>query len=242
MTSTSDAPRAFLLLHGAFRGGWAWHRVRGLLSAAGHAVYAPSLPGAGERVGELGRVQSLDVWVEEMEALVVAEDLRGFVLVGHSQAGIVTTALAARVPDRIHRLVHLDAALPRPGERAIDLGPGGAEPPRTPPRTLQVPPRPLVAGELGAADMDAETVGWVNARLTPTPVGPSLDPVPAVPASVPQEHYFCSGTPPGYPSTLTRARLEAEGVGFTVLDCGHDAPLTAPGLVSELLLGAAGKG
>lgn len=236
-----ERPSPFLLLHGAFRGGWAWQRVRPALTAAGHDVYAPSLPGAGERVGELGRVLSLDVWVDEMVGLVESEDLTDLVLVGHSQAGIVTTGLAARLPERIRGLVHLDAAVPKPGERAIDLGPGGgggAEPPRS----LQVAPRPLVVGEPGAAGMDAETVAWVNARLTPTPVGPSLDPVPAVPASVPQEHYFCAGTPPGYPSTVTRARLESEGVTFTVLDCGHDAPLTVPGLVADLLLGAAGRG
>lgn len=232
---SATRPRApFLLLHGAFRGGWAWQRVRPQLVAAGHDVYAPSLPGAGERVGELDRVLSLDVWVDEVAALVVAEDLHDVVLVGHSQAGIVTASLASRMPERLHSVVHLDAAVPRPGERAIDLGPGaGAEPPRT----MKVPARPLVP----AGDLDEATAAWVNERLTATPVGPSLDPVPAVPAEVDQHFYFCSGTPEGYPSTVTRARLDADGVEYVVLDCGHDAPLTAPRLVGELLLEVAGR-
>ena len=225
----------FLLLHGAFRGGWAWQRVRTVLSTSGHDVYAPSLPGAGERVGELDRVQSLDVWVEEMVGLIEAEDLSDLVLVGHSQAGIVTPGIAARVPGRIRALVHLDAAVPRPGERAVDLGPqGGAQPPRT----FQVPPRPLVAG----GDLDAVTAEWITDRLTPTPVGPSLDAVAAVPGGVAEHYVFCSGTPAGYPSTVTRARLEAEGRPFTEIDCGHDAPLTAPQLVADLLIEIARNG
>lgn len=230
-----NAPSPFLLIHGAFRGGWAWQRVRPALTAAGHPVYAPSLPGAGERVHEIDRVTSLDVWVDEMEALVIAEDLDDLILVGHSQAGIVTTSLAARLPERIRSLVHLDAAVPRAGERALDLGPGGGPEPA---RDLRVPPRPLEPSD----DLDVASAEWVNARLTPTPVGPSLDPVPGVPGGVVQHFVFCAGTPAGYPSTVTRSRIVAEQIHHTVLDCGHDAPVTAPGLVADLLLTLARNG
>ena len=221
----------FLLVHGAFRGGWAWQRVRPALVAAGHDVHAPSLPGCGERAGEVGRVRSLDVWVDELEALVLAEDLHDVALVGHSQGGLVTTALAARLPERLRCLVHLDAAVPDPGERALDLGP---ETNVEPPREAVVPFRPLSADPV--AGLDAATASWVNARLTATPVGPSLDPVPAVPDGVRQHHVFCAGTPAGYPSTVTRDRLDRRGVGYEVLDAGHDAALTAPDLVADLLL------
>lgn len=221
----------FLLVHGAFRGGWAWQRVRPGLVAAGHDVYAPSLPGCGERRGEIGRVTGLDAWVDELEALVVAEDLHGVVLVGHSQGGIVTTALSSRVPDRLRCLVHLDAAVPDAGERALDLGPALEV---EPPRDAVVPFRPLVADP--GLGLDEATTRWANERLSPTPVGPSLDPVPGVPDSVRQHHVFCSDTPPGYPSTVIRARLEERGTPYEVLDAGHDAPLTAPALVTDLLL------
>lgn len=223
----------FVLVHGAFRGGWAWRRVRPALVAAGHDVYAPSLVGAGERVGELARVTSLDVWVDDLHDLFVAEDLTDVVLVGHSQGGIVTTALAARVPGRLRAIVHLDAALPAPGERAIDLGPPGLEPP---PRGESVAPRPPVVDEW----TDAATAAWTAARLTPTPVGPSLDPVPTIPPQVPQHHWFCTGTPQGYPSWTTRRRLDEAGIGYGLLESGHDAPLCAPDLVTTLLLDVAG--
>lgn len=222
----------FLLVHGAFRGGWAWRRVRSGLVAAGADVRAPSLVGAGERVAELDRVTSLDVWVDDLEAYVRAEDLHDVVLVGHSQGGLVTTSLAARVPERVRALVHLDAAVPDPGETALDLLPGNV----TPPRTATVPPSPPTPD----AWTSVEIVDWVAPRLTPTPVGPSLDPVPGVPDQVAQHFVFCEGTPAGYPSTVTRERCDARGVAYEVLPAGHDAPLTRPDLVVELLLRVGG--
>lgn len=224
----------FLLVHGAFRGGWAWRRVRAGLQAAGAEVHTPSLAGAGERVAELDRVTSLDVWVDDLEALVHSEDLHELVVVGHSQGGLATTSLAARVPERIRALVHLDAAVPDPGERALDLLPGNV----TPPRTATVPPSWPTPDAWTAADV-AE---WMGPRLTPTPVGPSLDPVPGVPDRVAQHFVFCEGTPPGYPSTVTRERCDARGVPYEVLAAGHDAPLTRPDLVVDLLLGVAASG
>lgn len=224
----------FLLVHGAFRGGWAWSRVTPDLEAAGYEVHAPSLPGAGERAHELGDVWTLDAWVDALQSLVEAEDLRELVLVGHSQGGLVTTALAARVPDRIRLLVHLDAAVPDPGERGVDLGAAGLP---LPARGSSVAPRPPAVG----AEYDAVTVAWMGSLMTPTPVGPSLDPVPAVPASVLQRFVFCDGTPSGYPSTVTRARLDARRVEYDLLEAGHDAPITAPHLVVATLLDCVGR-
>lgn len=220
----------FLLVHGAFRGGWAWDRVVPGLTAAGYAVHAPSLPGAGERAHEVDDVLTLADWVDDLQALVENADLEDFVLVGHSQGGLVTSALAARMPSRIRLMVHLDAAVPRPGERAVDLGPSGFP---LPERGTNIAPRlPSVGGEY-----DATTVAWMSPLLSPTPVGPSLDPMPAVPPTVRQRFYFCDGTPQGYPSTVTRARMDESGAEYDVLDTGHDAPITAPHLVVAALLG-----
>lgn len=223
----------FLLVHGAFRGGWAWGEVVDGLTAADHVAHAPSLVGAGERVAELPRATSLAVWVDDLAAYVVERDLRDVVLVGHSQGGVVTSALAARLPERVRCVVHLDAAVPDPGERAVDLGPGLAE---LPPREATVPPRTPVAD----AWVSEELAAWMAPQLTPTPVGPSLDPVPGVPEAIVQHFYFCTGTPQGYPSTVTRARCDARGIGYRLLPTGHDAPLVAPDLVVAELLRVAG--
>ena len=220
----------FVLIHGAFRGGWAWQRVRPLLVAVGHDVHAPSLIGCGELTAYADRVTGLDVWVDQIVALLEHEDLNDVVLVGHSQGGVITTAVGAHAPKRIGQLAYLDAAVPRPGERAVDLGPAASI--ELPPRETLVPARPLEVG----GDLDAQTAAWASARLTPTPLAPSLDPLPAPTAEVPTRYAFCSGTPQGYPSGTTRARLDADGTAYDVLDAGHDAPLTAPTAVAHWLM------
>lgn len=226
---------SFVLVHGAFRGGWAWSRVRPLLVAAGHDVHAPSLIGAGEHVDRLADVTGLDVWVEQIARLVELEDLTEVILVGHSQGGLVASAVAARIPERIADVVHLDAAVPADGERAVDLMP----PTDTlPPRGTSVPPRPVTTE---SGEYDEATVAWLNPRLTASPVGPALDPVPAVPSGVREVFVFCARTPQGYPSGATRARVEALGIEPILIEAGHDAPLSAPDKVARLLLAHATK-
>ncbi len=224
----------FVLVHGAFRGGWAWQRVRPLLVAAGHDVHAPSLLGCGELSSYADRVTGLDTWVDQVAGLLEHEDLTDVVLVGHSQGGVIATAVAAAAPKRIGLLAYVDGTVPLPGQRAVDVGPGA--PADLPPRHTLIPPRPLEP----AGDLDAETAAWASARLTPTPLAPSLDPMPAPmdghAAEVPSRYAFCSGTPEGYPSGTTRARLDAEGTPYDVIDAGHDAPLTAPEAVAAWLM------
>lgn len=228
--------RAVVLVHGAFRGGWSWSRVRPGLVAAGLDVHAPSLVGCGERHGEVESVDGLSVWVDQLVALIEAEDLQDVVLVGHSQGGIVTASVAARVPGRVAAVVHLDAAIAAPGERAVDLGLTGDHP--LPARQFWVPSRPLAPGQGDAHTLSPAETDWVNARLTPTPMGPSLDVVGQVPDGVHTVVAFCSGTPEGYPSRVSRERMDAAGEDYVRLDCGHDAPLLAPALVVDLIVGA----
>lgn len=213
---------AFVLIHGAFRGGWAWSRVRPLLEVAGHQVHAPSLLGCGELAPQAAAVTGLDVWVDQVVQLLDHEDLDDVVLVGHSQGGVITTAVAALAPKRLEELAYLDAAVPRPGERAVDVGPGA--PTQLPPRETLIPATPI------------EGDPWTTARLTPTPLAPSLDPMPVPTEVVPARYAFCSGTPDGYPSRTTRDRLDADGTPYDVIDAGHDAPLTAPEAVAAWLM------
>jgi pimeloyl-ACP methyl ester carboxylesterase len=213
----------FVLVHGAFRGGWSWDRVRPLLVDAGHDVHTPTLSTT---------ATGLRVWVDEVVDLIGSHDLGDVVLVGHSQGGVIVREVAVRAPDRLRRLVYLDAAVPDAGERAVDVAPAPPDPALLPSRETVVPPRPLVAG----GDLDEATVQWVNDRLAPTPFAPSLDPVSTAEPSVPSTYAFFSGTPAGYPSGTTRARLDERDTPYVVIDAGHDGPLTRPDAVAELLL------
>ncbi|MBW3654944.1 MAG: alpha/beta fold hydrolase [Gemmatimonadetes bacterium] len=118
-----DAPagKTFVVVHGAWGGGWAWKRVDSLLTPRGHTVYRPTLTGLGERV-HLGSPEvGLGTHVRDVVNTLVYEDLRGVVLVGHSYGGMVITGVADQVPDRISHLVYLDAYLPEHGESVLGL-------------------------------------------------------------------------------------------------------------------------
>lgn len=212
---------AFVLVHGAFRGGWSWDRVRPLLTAAGHDVHAPSLSGT---------ASGLDVWVDEVVAAV--GDLDDVVLVGHSQGGVVVREVAVRIPERLGHLVYLDAAVPDPGERAVDVAPAPPDPALLPARDVLIPARPLEP----TGDLDAAAAQWLNARLVPTPFAPSLDPASSATPTVPATYAFCTDTPAAYPCATTRSRLDERGLPYVWIEAGHDAPLTRPEAVAELLL------
>src|SRR5215467_14657549 len=97
----------FVLIHGSWHGGWAWHSVTKELSAKGHRVYAPTLPGHGPEV-ERGGITHQDC-VDEVLAQIKQQGLEGVVLVGHSFGGSVVQRVAQEIPDRIDRVVFLDA-------------------------------------------------------------------------------------------------------------------------------------
>lgn len=231
--ATRPGHHTFVLVHGAFRGGWAWRDVARRLRASGHDVHTPSLTGAGDRRHTSGPV-GLGTWIDDVAAVLETWDLRDVVLVGHSQGGLVTTAASERLVGRVRLLAYLDAPVPAPGERGVDLVPEAAKgkfaPP--PPGTM-IPPAPIGPG----AGIDAALAAWATARLAPQPVDPALEPVVlgAEALALPRAYAFCADTPRLYPAWVTRARLDAVGAPYHVLDCGHDAPLAAPEAVAAWL-------
>jgi pimeloyl-ACP methyl ester carboxylesterase len=95
--------------------------VDSILSSRGYRVYRPSLTGLGERMHLASPAIGLATHIADVVNTILWEDLRDVVLVGHSYGGMVITGVADRVPERIHRLVYLDAFLPDSGERTLDL-------------------------------------------------------------------------------------------------------------------------
>jgi pimeloyl-ACP methyl ester carboxylesterase len=113
-----------VIVPAAYHGGWVWKTVRAELQAAGHAVSTPTLTGLGERRHLATPDIGLDTHIQDIVNVLEYEDLRDVVLVGHSYGGMVLTAVADRVADRLARLVYLDALLPLDGESTFDLLPG----------------------------------------------------------------------------------------------------------------------
>lgn len=121
-TGTIAADRqsfTYLIVHGAFGGGWDWKTVDGLLTGRGHRVYRPTLTGLGERAHLASPAINLTTHVQDIENLIRYESLSNVVLVGHSYAGMVITGVMDRIPERLKCVIFLDAAIPNDGESLI---------------------------------------------------------------------------------------------------------------------------
>jgi pimeloyl-ACP methyl ester carboxylesterase len=116
------APATFVIVHGAWGGGWAFKEVDRLLTADGNKVYRPTLTGQGEKVHLSTPEVGLSTHIQDIVNVILWEDLHDVVLVGHSYGGMVITGVADRVPDRIRRLIYLDAFLPEDGESVNTAG------------------------------------------------------------------------------------------------------------------------
>jgi pimeloyl-ACP methyl ester carboxylesterase len=106
----------YVIVHGAWGGGWAFRQVDSLLTADGHKVFRPTLTGQGEKVHLASTNINLSTHIQDIVNVILFEDLHDIVLVGHSYGGMVITGVADRVPDRIQRLIYVDALLPLDGE------------------------------------------------------------------------------------------------------------------------------
>lgn len=115
-----------VLVHGTTAGGWVWRKVAPRLREAGHVVYTPTLTGLGERVHLATREVGLTTHIDDIVNTLVFEELTEVVLAGHSYGGMVITGVADRVPERIGRLIYLDAVVPEDGEALVDLLPAAA--------------------------------------------------------------------------------------------------------------------
>src|SRR3954452_7009581 len=112
---------AFVLIHGSYQGGWIWQRVATRLRAMGHAVYAPTMEGCGERRHQLRPGIDTSTYVAEIADLLFYEDLRDVVLVGTSSGGMVVCGAAEAMRHRVGRLVLVVALALFNGERARDI-------------------------------------------------------------------------------------------------------------------------
>ena len=111
----------FVLVHGAWSGGWCYGRVADMLRAEGHRVFTPTLTGQGERSHLLTGAVNLSTHIADVAGVFANEELDGAVLAGHSYGGMVITGVADRMSEKIAALVYLDAFLPEDGQSLFDL-------------------------------------------------------------------------------------------------------------------------
>src|SRR5215475_3257711 len=111
----------YVLIHGAYQGGWIWKPVVTRLHAEGQRVYAPTLDGCAERRDHVRPGITVDTHAREVAQLLFYEDLSGVALVGTSAGGMIICRAAELAADRIARLSFVDALALLPGERVADI-------------------------------------------------------------------------------------------------------------------------
>ena len=136
----------FVLVHGAWIGGWCWRPNAQALRKAGHEVFTPTLTGLGERSHLMNPSINLDTHIADIVNVIKHEELSDVVLVGHSYGGMVVTGVADALADKIRSLVYLDAFVPESGQALVDLAPPEPKPQAASDYTLA----PLPAAVFGA--------------------------------------------------------------------------------------------
>lgn len=227
----------FVLVHGAWHGGWSWRQVARLLHDAGHETVTPTLTGLGERAHLASRAVNLATHIEDVSAALRYEDLREVVLVGHSYAGMVITGVGACEAGRIARLIYYDAFLPDPGQSALDLLPPHIREHFTQAAASSgdgwlIPQRPLEA--LGVRDADAKA--WLAPRLVGHPLATYADKLQFDPCVREMPSSFISCT--GWAAVFAPYADKARALGWPVLEieADHEALATAPALLAGALL------
>ena len=245
IASVTDKPRTFVLVHGAWHGGWCWRRVADVLRARGHRVFAPSLTGLGDRAHLFSKDISLQTHVEDILSVVETEELSDFVLVGHSYAGMVISGVADTLGQRVSCYVYLDARLP------FDMSPGASfswssfdtpeirearlKSVREQGKGVALPPPPPSA----FAVTKPSDVAWLQRHLRPMPVQTYIGTFTfkSSGSNGLKRTYIAAIKPPYATLVSTHNRIRGDHTwSFTTIEAGHDSMVTAPDELASLLM------
>ena len=229
--------KTFVLVHGGFHGGWCWREVANALRARGHHVFTPTQTGCGERSHLLTKDITLDTFVDDIANVIQWEDLQDLILVGHSFGGNSISGVADRMPERIRHLIYLDAVMLEGGQTMFGQIPSEVAASRLKAAEASgglsiTPPDAAYFGIV-----DEAQVKFVQARLTPQPLGVYTSPLNlahAVGNGLSAVYVQC--TNPSF-AMLQSSRhwVKAHGMKRVEIATGHDAMVTAPGLLTDLL-------
>jgi pimeloyl-ACP methyl ester carboxylesterase len=234
----AGARKTFVLIHGAWHGGWCWRRVADGLEAKGHKVFAPSLTGNGDRSHLLSKDVILDTHIADIVNLFKWEDIKDACLVAHSYGGWPSSGALEQIHDRVSSIVWLDAFKPENGQKGTDFAsefsrkameeaiakgtPGRAAPPPS---------------AFGVNEKDQE---WVKSKLTDQPNGVATQPIKLTGKreTIAKKTYIRA---PKYPQAafdkaLAECKADKTWKTFETTTSGHDVMVDAPEWLVEILL------
>jgi len=229
--------KTFVLVHGAWHGGWCWCRVADRLRARGDIVFTPTLTGLGERAHLLHPNIDLSLHVADVLGLIKCERLNNIVLVGHSYGGFVISGVAEAVANKISSIVFLDAFIPDNGESLLDVVQPAVQ------DVIQdvldrgdttVPVRDAAAFKVNEKDRP-----WVDSLATPQPIGTMTEKITLTGARerVATKAYIRAAGYPNVSFDKACARTKADRSWRTYeVPCGHDVMIDKPDRLAEILL------
>ena len=229
----------FLLIHGAWHGGWVWNEISEILRYQRYSVSTPTLTGLGEKKHLLSSKITIETFIEDVVNHIVFENLNNIILVGHSFAGSVISGVADRLKDRIKKLIYFDAMILIDGQKPFDI---------TPKETVEQ--RIELAKKFGnnisipapSADafgvFDIKKSSLLEEKLTPHPLSAFQSKLVLkneVGNGIPLSYIFC--TKPVYKS-LESSREVVRKMKWPIfeLNAGHDSMLTHPKETLNLLM------
>lgn len=232
--------KTYVLIHGAFHGGWCWQIVGKELRSKGNTVYTPTLSGQGERKNTLDTNINLETHIQDVVNTIMMEDLHNVILVGHSYAGAVIAGVADRIPDRLAKLVFLDALIVENGQSANDLNPadvveGFKAAAIKNDNGLSIP---ILSSKFFGVT-DSAMIKWADARLTCQPYrtfSQKLVLRNSYGNNVPITYIACTGPELRAIQRSVDIAKAKKGWKYLELNTGHDAMLTKPVNLAELLL------
>lgn len=230
----------YLLVHGAWHGGWCWKRIADRLRAKGHIVFTPTLTGLGERAHLAGPDIDLECHIDDVLGVIDMEELDDIILCGHSYGGQVITPVLDRRTDRFRAAVWLDAFVPQDGQSLMEGWP--------PERAQHIREEAARSGDgwkiapmspeyFGV--MDKDDADWVTRRCVPQPIKTFSQAVHLTGAweTVPKKLYILAERHPN--SSFDRFSVplsEKPDWDVRSVASGHDVMIDTPDLLTEIFL------
>ena len=233
----------FVMVHGAFGGGWQWGPVARLLRDRGHEVSTPSLTGHGERIHLATSATGLETHIEDICNVLLYQDLHAVILVCQSYGGMVVSGVADRLPERLAHLVYLNALVPADGQAAFDLLPAPMR------QHFEAGARSAIDGwrvPVPPLEDDPRVAAFARGRFVPSPLRMFTDPLQlGPPPDLPRTFIWCTEDPAGLAGVADlmqpfaqRARDDPAWKSRQ-LAAPPDAMIHMPGAVADLLEEAA---
>jgi pimeloyl-ACP methyl ester carboxylesterase len=234
-------PKTFVLVHGAWYGGWCWDKVAQDLRAQGHTVTTPTCPGLGEHAHLLSKDISLTTFITSITNHIVYENLNDVVLVGSGFGGVVISGVADHIPFLLKNLVYVDAMVLESGMSVFEGQPAAVTKKRleqvaTAGKGVAIPVPPVNPNSYRGADR--KTLSWLATRLSPQPVGTYQEKLVLnnkLGNGVPRTYVDCTASPFEPLVEVKKGLKRQDGWNWVELATHHDPMITEPQMLSAFL-------